>query len=41
MSKDRMWEQLNERVGEMIYTFPGVAGCSVKSMVDGNSCLLS
>ena len=37
MSKDRMWEQLNERVGEMIYTFPGVAGCSVKSMVDGNS----
>ena len=37
MSKDRMWEQLNERVGEMIYTFPGIAGCTVKSMVDGNS----
>jgi beta-lactamase class A len=37
MSKERMWEQLNERVGEMIYTFPGIAGCSVKSMVDGNS----
>lgn len=37
MSKERMWEQLNERVGEMIYTFPGIAGCTVKSMVDGNS----
>ena len=37
MSKERMWEQLNERVGEMIYTFPGIAGCTVKSMVDGNA----
>ena len=36
MSKERMWEQLNERVGEMIYTFPGIAGCCVKSMTDGN-----
>jgi beta-lactamase class A len=37
MSKEMMWEQLNERVEEMIYTFPGIAGCSVKSMIDGNS----
>ena len=36
MSKERMWEQLNERIGEMIYTFPGIAGCCVKSMTDGN-----
>ena len=36
MSKERMWEQLNERIGEMIDTFPGIAGCCVKSITDGH-----